>query len=241
MSQEHTVSSFDDELNQMRSKIVQMGNMVHGQFEKASLALADMNQDLADEIRAKDKEIDALEIEIEKFAIEMIALRSPVADDLREVISSIKISAALERIGDYAKNLAKRLTVLSNSNGVPSSTTLIQQMIIIVNTMINDVLDAYVTLDTDKAIDVWNRDQEVDSLYDSLFRELLTYMMEKPQTISAATHMLFIAKNVERAGDHATNIAEIIHYITEGEMLDVKRPKKDATSYADVDYDDVKS
>lgn len=234
MTQEHIVSSFDEELNRLRMKIILMGNLVAEQFREVAIALEDRNEELAKKIRANDQVVDDLEVDVEQTAIHLIALRAPVADDLREIISAIKISNALERMGDYAKNLAKRVTVLSQTKDISVSSTIIQQMIVITCSMINDVLDAYITKDTAKAIEVWNRDQEVDSLNDSLFRELLTYMMEKPRYITPATHLLFISKNIERAGDHATNIAEIIYYINEGEQLDAKRPKKDHSSFANV-------
>jgi phosphate transport system protein len=234
MTDSHIVASFDENLNDLRKKIVRMGNLVEEQFKLATEALVEKDKALAEQVRKSDKAIDDLELEIERFAVEVIALRAPVADDLREVISSIKISSALERMGDYAKNMAKRMTVLSKIDHLPGSTTILSQMVKITRTMITDVLDAYVKRDTNLAIEVWNRDQEVDGLYDSLFRELLTYMMEKPQYITSATHLLFIAKNIERAGDQTTNIAEIVYYITEGELLELKRPKKDDTSFADL-------
>lgn len=237
MTQEHIVSSFDEELNKLRAKIVLMGNLVAEQFREVAIALESRDEELAKKIRANDQVIDDLEADVEQTAIQLIALRAPVADDLREVISAIKISNALERMGDYAKNLAKRVTVLAQTKDIAVSSTIIQQMIVITCSMINDILDAYIAKDTAKAIDVWNRDQEVDSLNDSLFRELLTYMMEKPRYITPATHLLFISKNIERAGDHATNIAEIIYYINEGEQLDAKRPKKDHSSFANVTPD----
>ncbi|WP_417318992.1 phosphate signaling complex protein PhoU [Emcibacter sp.] len=241
MTDSHIVASFDENLNDLRKKIVQMGNLVEEQFTLANRALTDKDKKLAEEVRKDDKAIDQLELEIEKFAVEVIALRAPVADDLREVISSIKISTSLERMGDYAKNMAKRLSVLNQIDHLPGSTTILSQMVKITQEMLLDVLDAYVKRDTSLAIEVWNRDQEVDSLYDILFRDLLTYMMEKPQYITSATHLLFIAKNIERAGDQTTNIAEIVYYITEGELLELKRPKKDDTSYVDVGISDTKN
>ena len=236
MSEKHIVSSFDEDLNQLRRKVVEMGNLVEEQFVRAGEALSQRDQELAAEILKTDSLIDQLELDIEKSAVEVIALRAPVADDLREVISTIRISSALERMGDYIKNLAKRLSVLSKIDHLPGSAAIINQLISIIKTMVTDILDAYVNRDIQKAIDVWNRDQEVDSLYDSLFRELLTYMMENPRYITAATHLLFIAKNIERAGDHCTNIAEIIYYIAEGELLELKRPKKDASSFVNIEF-----
>jgi len=237
MPQKHIVSIFDEELNTLRSKIVQMGNLVDKQFEKAAIALKSKDLELAKQIREGDREIDAIEQEIEKHAINMIALRSPVADDLREIISAIKISNGLERIGDYAKNLAKRIKVLSHSKTISVSSGLIDQMIFLLRGMITEVIEAYVNQDAEKAIEIWNRDQEVDSINNSLFRELLTYMMENPKLITPATHLMFIAKNIERAGDHVTNIAELIYYIDQGEQLELKRPKKDSSSYTEINFD----
>jgi len=153
-----------------------------------------------------------------------------MADDLREIISAIKICNALERIGDYAKNLSKRVPVINEEKQFVANTTVISQMISIINDMTEDVIDAYNTKDADKAISVWTRDLAVDNLYDSFFRELLTHMMENPRSITSATHLLFIAKNVERAGDHLTNIAEIIYYIIEGRTIEMVRPKGDLSN-----------
>ncbi len=231
MSPHHISSSFDDELNSLRSKIVKMGDLVEEQYKNALIAMQDKDQDLADKVRETDRLVDQMDMEIEKQAIQMIALRSPVADDLRDIVSTIKISAGLERIGDYAKNLAKRVKVLSHGKTISVSSRFIDQMIKQIREMITDVIDAYITRDIDKAIEVWRRDEEVDSLYNSLFREMLTYMMKEPQNITLATHLLFIAKNIERAGDHATNIAELVYYINEGELLALKRPKDDSSNY----------
>ena len=235
MSQNHILSSFDDELNDLRAKIARMGGLVDEQYKNAFTALENKDQKLAAAVYKSDRMVDQIDADIEKQAIQMIALRSPVANDLRDIVSTIKISAGLERIGDYAKNLAKRVKVLGHRKTLSVSSALIDQMIKQIRSMISDVIDAYIARDTDKAIDVWRRDREVDSLYNSLFREMLTYMMEKPQYITSATHLLFIAKNIERAGDHATNIAELVYYINEGELLALKRPKDDSSNYIEVD------
>ena len=235
MPHNHILSSFDDELSRLRSKIVKMGTRVEQQYKNAAISLKNKDCKLADKVRQSDKIIDQMDMEIEKLAIEMIALRSPMADDLRDIVSTIKISAGLERIGDYSKNLAKRVSVLSDKENITVSSALIGQMVIQIRAMITDVIDAYINRDIEKAIDVWRRDQEVDNLYNSLFREMLTYMMENPQNITLATHLLFIAKNIERAGDHATNIAELVYYINEGELLALKRPKNDSSNYAEID------
>ena len=226
MTHDHISSSFDEELNDLRAKVAKMGGLVETQYKNALRALREKDTALADSVRQTDRLIDEMDANIEKHAIQMIALRSPVADDLRDIVSTIKISAGLERIGDYAKNLAKRIAVIQHNRTLSVSSALMDQMVAQISSMISDVIDAYITRDIDKAIDVWRRDKAVDSLYNSLFREMLTYMMENPQYITPATHLLFIAKNIERAGDHATNIAELVYYINEGELLDLKRPKE---------------
>ncbi|MBL4894976.1 MAG: phosphate signaling complex protein PhoU [Emcibacter sp.] len=238
MSQNHILSSFDEELNDLRAQIVTMGRLVEEQYKNSLQALKTKDKELAEKVRKTDRLIDEMDTNIEKQAIHMIALRSPVADDLRDIVSTIKISAGLERIGDYAKNLAKRVTVIRHKKTISVSSALIDQMVTQIVSMISDVIDAYISRDIEKAIDVWRRDQMVDNLYNSLFREMLTYMMENPQYITPATHLLFIAKNIERAGDHATNIAELVYYINEGELLALKRPKNDSSNYADINTEE---
>ncbi len=235
MPHNHISSSFDEELNDLRAKIVKMGGLVDTQYKNALLSLQNKDKELAKDVRKFDKIIDQIDIEIEQQAIQMIALRSPVADDLRDIISSIKISSGLERIGDYAKNLAKRVSVIQHSKTISVSSHLLYQMVNQIRDMITDVIEAYVNRDIEQAIDVWQRDEQVDKVYNSLFREMLTYMMENPKYITPTTHILFIAKNVERAGDHITNIAELIYYINEGELLDQKRPKNDSSNYVEVE------
>lgn len=237
MTHDHISSIFDEELNELRAKVAKMGGLVEEQYKNALRALREKDTTLADSVRQTDRLIDEMDANIEQHAIQMIALRSPVADDLRDIVSTIKISAGLERIGDYAKNLAKRVAVIQHTKTLSVSSALMDQMVAQISSMISDVIDAYITRDIDKAIDVWRRDKAVDSLYNSLFREMLTYMMENPQYITPATHLLFIAKNIERAGDHATNIAELVYYINEGELLDLKRPKDDSSNYLDLDSD----
>ncbi|MCC3860221.1 phosphate signaling complex protein PhoU [Pseudemcibacter aquimaris] len=236
MSNSHIVSSFDEDIKELRAKIVEMANFVEKQFSYAEEALLNQDLDLAKKIREQDKIVDDMEQNIEKKAIELIAIRSPMADDLREIISAIKISTALERIGDYAKNLSKRVTVLHESKNLEANYSVISQMISMINIMNKDVVDAYVNRNAEKAIAVWSRDMVVDNLYDGLFRQMLTYMMENPKSITPATHLLFVAKNVERAGDHITNIAELIYYIIEGTQLEMVRPKGDLSSEANVEF-----
>lgn len=236
MPNSHIVSSFDDALNQLRTRIFNMAELVSTQFSEAERALVDKDLNLANLVRQKDKQVDHMEMDIEKTAIELIATRAPMADDLREIISAIKISNALERVGDYAKNLSKRVVVLNETKDFDANYTVISQMINIINTMNKDVIDAYINRRSDKALSVWSRDLVVDNLYDTLFRELLTYMMENPKYITPVTHLLFVAKNIERAGDHITNIAELIYYIVEGKPLELTRPKGDNSSETNVEF-----
>ncbi len=236
MTRSHIVSSFDEDLEELRGKIVEMANLVARQFKDAETALVEKNLKLATAVRENDQMVDQMEQDIEKTAIELIAIRSPLADDLREIISAIKIGNALERIGDYAKNLSKRVAVLNEIDNFEANNSVICQMIEIINLMNKDVIDAYMNKASEKAISVWTRDIVVDNLYDTLFRELLTYMMENPEYITPATHLLFVAKNIERAGDHLTNIAELIYYIVEGVPLEMVRPKGDNSSEANVEF-----
>ncbi|MDA5193612.1 phosphate signaling complex protein PhoU [Govanella unica] len=231
MAQEHTVKSYDEELNQLRSMISRMGGLAEAQLTGAIEALTERNAEKAQRIIAADRSLDILEQEIESQAIQMIALRSPMADDLREIVAAIKISSTLERIADYAKNVAKRSIVLNQSEHVKPA-VLIPQMVELTKVMLKDALDAYIDRDAQKTIMVWESDKGVDELYNSLFRELLTYMMENPRLITPCTHILFIAKNIERIGDHVTNLAEIVYYQVKGETLDMNRPKSDDTSFA---------
>jgi len=181
-------------------------------------------------IKKADKKIDALEIEIDDHAVRILALRQPMADDLRAVIVALKTAAVIERIGDFAKNIAKRTQALSQCPDLGAAKT-IKRMAGMAQNMMTDVLDAYVTRDADKADEVRLRDEELDSLYTSLFRELLTYMMENPKNITASTHLMFAAKNIERIGDHATNIAENVHFLVHGQMPEEPRPKGDGSVY----------
>ncbi len=230
MPQGHTVKSYDDDLRQLRSIIGQMGGIVEAQITGAIDALQRRDADMAHRIVVADKALDSLEAEAEKLAISIIARRAPLADDLREIISALKISALLERIGDYAKNIAKRTTVLAATTPVQPQ-VIIPEMGKAVARMVKDVLDAYANRDVEKALSVWQHDKIVDDFYNSLFRSLLTYMFENPQQITPSTHVLFIAKNIERIGDHATNIAEIVHFNATGSNIDADRPKGDNTSF----------
>lgn len=231
MVQTHTVKSFDEELRSLRALVSQMGGLAEYQIRMALDALMDRDIDGAAKVVAADAEIDALEREAERLAVEIIALRHPLADDLREVISALKISAALERVGDYAKNIAKRSTVLSQARHI-QPLAIVPEIGRIVAQMLKDALDAYGSRDTAKALKVRDRDMDVDDLYNSLFRSLLTYMMENPQAITPSTHLMFVAKNLERIGDLSTNMAEIVYYNATGERMAGDRPKHDDTAFA---------
>ena len=189
------------------------------------------DQALAESVVGRDERLDVLEADIERKAIRLIALRQPMANDLRKTVAAMKIASNLERCGDLAKNIAKRTMILNEAETISPLTRSIERMGRLVLGRLKDVLDAYTGSDLDRALAVWSRDDEVDEHYNSLFRELLTYMMGDPRTITACAHLLFVAKNLERIGDHATNIAEIIHYeITGEEMISADRPKTDALS-----------
>ncbi|GER07495.1 phosphate transport system regulatory protein PhoU [Iodidimonas muriae] len=229
----HTVQAYDQELNHLQAILTQMGGLAEQELAKAIEALSARDPEAAALVIAMDKKLDALELEADDHVIQMIARRSPVADDLRDIVSALKIASMLERIGDFAKNIAKRVTVISEAAPVKPALT-IPRMAQEAQTMVREVLEAYVERDTAKAVKVWRSDDRVDALYNSLFRELLTYMMESPSSITQSTHLLFIAKNIERIGDQATNIAEVIYFAVEGKALEDTRPKGDMTSFASV-------
>jgi phosphate transport system protein len=227
---QHIVRSFQEELDGLAARIAQMGGLTEAQLAAAIEAVGRRDSELAERTVREDKRVDEMEREIEEHAVRLIALRQPVATDLREAISAIKISTDLERIGDLAKNIAKRAIVVQDFDG---STRLIQgisRMGHLAQTQLKHVLDAYSNREADAAMEVWREDEEIDAMYNSVFRELLTYMMEDPRTIGISTHLLFVAKNIERIGDHATNIAETVSYLVTGERVNDPRPKSDMTS-----------
>ncbi|MEX0921468.1 MAG: phosphate signaling complex protein PhoU [Rhodovibrionaceae bacterium] len=236
-SSEHIVKSFDEELERLTKTIVRMGGMSESLLASAVEALRRRDSELAAKVVQSDKEIDDLETAISDTSIHMLALRQPMAGDLRVVVSALKISSDLERIGDYAANVAKRVLALNQLPSMEPAGS-IPRMARLVQTNIKDVLDAYVNRDSGTAMRVWKRDAEVDEMYTSLFRELLTYMMEDPRNITPCTHLIFIAKNIERIGDHATNIAEVIHFLVEGTTIEEARPKGDTSSFAVVSPED---
>lgn len=224
---EHIVKSYEDELNSLAAECVRMGGLAEAQVADAVNAVVKRNQELASAVVVRDDKLDEAERDIERKTIRLIALRQPVADDLRRAVAAMKIANNLERCGDLAKNIAKRTLVIIESDPLTPLTRSIERMGKLVLGRLSSVLDAYSRSDLERAVAVWSQDDEVDEHYNSLFRELLTYMMGDPRTITACAHMLFVAKNLERIGDHATNIAEIVHYqITGAEMIG-GRPKTD--------------
>jgi phosphate transport system protein len=224
---EHTVRAYDEELDSLTAEISRMGGLAEAEVVDAIRAIARRDVALAQAVIGRDARLDEIEFDIERRAVRLIALRQPVADDLRRTLSSLKISMNLERCGDLAKNIAKRALVIAESDPVTPLTRSIERMGELVASRLKDVLDAYASRDDERAQAVWRRDQEIDEHYDSTFRELLTYMMADPRMITSCAHLLFVAKNLERIGDHATNIAEIIHYEVTGEQLQDQRPKLD--------------
>lgn len=237
-AKDHTVKSFDDEIERLDTALIQMGGLAEAQLSDAITAFSRRDGELAERVVAGDARIDAKYGEIEAQVVRILALRQPVASDLRRVVAALRVSGDLERIGDYAANVAKRTLALTQmpvvrpAAGIPRMGRLVQQII-------KDVLDAWSDNDADRAYLAWSRDEEVDELYNSLFRELLTYMMEDPRNISACTHILFMAKNIERMGDHATNIAETLYFVVNGTPLREARAKADQTSYAVYDPADI--
>ena len=229
---DHIVKAYDEELNHLAADVARMGGLAEAGVADALDAVTRRDLKVVQTVIERDLKLDALDGEIEKRSIRLIALRQPVAQDLRRTVAAMKIASNLERIGDLAKNIAKRGAVLVESEPITPLTRSIERMGRLVATRLKNVLDAYATGDLDRAVAVWSRDDEVDEHYDSLFRELLTYMMGDPRTITAGAHLLFIAKNLERIGDHATNIAEIVHYEISGEELPTDRPKWDSLSHA---------
>jgi len=224
---EHIVKSYEDELNSLAAECVRMGGLAEAQVADAVNAVVKRNQDLASSVIGRDEKLDEAERDIERRTIRLIALRQPVADDLRRALAAMKVANNLERCGDLAKNIAKRTLVIVESDPLTPLTRSIERMGKLVLGRLSGVLDAYSRLDLERAVAVWTQDDEVDEHYNALFRELLTYMMGDPRTITACAHMLFVAKNLERIGDHATNIAEIVHYQITGSEMTGGRPKTD--------------
>jgi len=230
MQDQHIASAFDRDLEAIQARIMKMGGLVEAAIRDAARSLETRDEELAEQVRKGDKAIDALEDLINEETARVIALRAPTAVDLRVVLSVLKISANLERIADYAKNIAKRTGVLAQMAPVNESAPALRRMAREVELMLKNALDAYVQRDAELAEDVIQQDREVDQMYNALFREFLTFMMEDPRNITPCMHLHFIAKNIERMGDHATSIAEQVVYLVTGERPEEGRPKADKTS-----------
>ena len=218
MATGHTVKAFDEDLGQLRALISEMGGRAETAITGSLEALVNRDLESAGKIVEGDKKIDELEQEVERQVVRLIALRAPMADDLREILAALKIAGLVERMGDYAKNIAKRAPLLQDARGMEALSVL-PAMGKIATEMVRNVLDAFVLRDADAAVAVSARDKAVDDFYNSLFRTLLTHMMENPHNITASTHLLFIAKNIERIGDHATNVAEMVYFAATGRQM----------------------
>ncbi len=229
MSSEHIIKSYDEELRRLNNTITEMGGLAESQLAAAIEAVVERDSEMAASVVEGDAQVDRLQHDLDNLALRLLALRQPMARDLREIFAAIKIASDLERICDYAANVAKRAIALNQSPPVPPVHAL-PRMARLAELLVKDVIDAYVDRDADKAYAVWMRDEELDEMYSSLFRELLTYMMEDPRNIGSCTHLLFMAKNIERIGDHATNIAEDLYYLVHGTPLTQARPKGDKSS-----------
>jgi phosphate transport system protein len=220
---DHTVKAFDTDIGQLRGLISQMGGLAETAIAKSMQALQRNDLELAAEVRAEDKAIDTIEAEVERQAVRIIALRAPMAVDLREVVAALKIAGVIERIGDYAKNVARRVPLIGSEHRIEPISVL-PSMGRMASEMVHDVLDAFAARDADGAVRVCESDTALDDFYDSIFRTLVTYMVENPKTISQVAHLLFVAKNLERIGDHATNVAEMVYFAATGtQMADRER------------------
>lgn len=240
-SDQHILSAFDRDLESIQTLIIKMGGMVEAAILDGATALETRDVELAEQVRQNDKRVDELEERINTQAARVLALRSPAATDLRAVLTVMKTSANLERIGDYAKNMGKRVPALVETAAIEGAGGALKRMAQTVQEMLKDALDAYIQRDAEKAEVVRQRDSEVDQMYNTLFRELLTHMMEDPRNITACMHLHFIAKNIERMGDHTTSIAEQVYYRVSGELPDEDRPKGDVTSFITVDPDNPRA
>ena len=228
---EHTVRAFEEELKTLDSKIAQMGGLAEQCLAHAIDALERRDPALAETIIRQDEIIDRLERELEELAVSIIARRQPMALDLRQIITVIRIASDLERVGDLAKNIAKRAMAIADEQRPSTLVIGLKHICDRALEQLKNVLDAYSQRDADRALKVWSHDEPIDKLYNSLFRELLTYMMEDPRNIGMCTHLLFGAKNIERIGDHATNIAEMVYFMVHGKPITERRPKVDTTSF----------
>jgi phosphate transport system protein len=239
MENTHIVHAFDRDIEKVKGLLLEMGGLVEAQLSDAITALVSRDKKLGNKVKKSDRAINLLEQKINEKAVRLLALRQPMAEDLRIIVAIMKAAANLERIGDYAKNIAKRTSVLVQSPPVGSAASTLKRMTKIVTGMISEVLDAFIHSDIESADDIRLRDEEVDLMHNTLFRELLTYMMEDPRNITSCMHLLFIAKNIERAGDHTAQIAEQVHYMVSGTLPEEKRPKSDVTSTMTLEVEDT--
>jgi len=228
---DHTAKAFDTDLQEIMRKVAEMGGLAERQITDATRALVERDTELAERVIAMDPTIDAMQHEIEEKAILTIARRQPMAVDLREIVGAMRVCNDLERIGDHAKHIGKRVVALDGDFNPQKLIHGVEHMAALVAGLLKQVLDAYASRDLAAALAVWNGDEEVDNLCTSLFRELLTYMMEDPRNITFCMHLMFCAKDLERIGDHATNIAETVYYMIEGRPIADQRPKGDFTSF----------
>jgi phosphate transport system protein len=232
MTEQHTVKAFDSDLQELARMVAEMGGLAEREVADAVDALARRDTALAQRVTAADAQVDALQREIEEKSVLTIARRQPVASDLREVVGALRLANDLERIGDLAKNIAKRVIALNGEFPPPKLIRGVEHMTVLLLGQLKAVLNAYARRNVAEAMVVWRGDEEIDAVCTSVFRELLTYMMEDPRNITFCIHLLFCAKNIERMGDHATNIAETVHYIIEGRPIADQRPKGDTTTLA---------
>ena len=228
----HTLKAFDEDIDRLRALISQMGGLAEHAIGEAMRCLVQRDTEGALQVVENDKKLDALEIETERRAVQLIALRAPMAGDLRDVVAALKISGVVERIGDYAKNIAKRVPLLESASKI-EPLSLLPEMARIATGMVHDVLDAFVERDAEVAVQVCERDDAVDDFYDSIFRTLLTHMMENPHNIGQSAHLLFVAKNLERVGDHATNIAEMVYYRGDRPAHGRPQPRREGRGLSD--------
>lgn len=232
MTDQHTTKAFDNDLQDLERMVAEMGGLAEKQIADSVNALAKRDVTLAQRVTAADVNIDMLQHKIEEKAVATIARRQPMAVDLREIVGTLRLASDLERIGDLAKNIANRVIALNGEFPPAKLIRGVKHMTDLVLEQLKSVLDSYARRDVSKAMAVWRGDEEVDAVYTSVFRELLTYMMEDPRNITSCIHLLFCAKNIERMGDHATNIAESVHYVIEGHPIADMRPKGDTTTIA---------
>ena len=230
MNEQHIASAYDRDLEAIQAMIIKMGGLVEAAIADGTRSLETRDIELAEKVRAGDKAVDELEERVNEEAARTIALRAPVSKDLRIILAVLRLAGSLERVGDYAKNIAKRTFILAEMRPISGSDATLRRMAREVELMLRDTLDAFIARDAKLAEDVILRDEGVDQMYNALFREFLTHMMEDPRNITACTHLLFCAKNLERIGDHVTNIAENAYFVMTGTQLPANRPKIDETA-----------